>query len=99
VGEVYSAFRGRYACERAARTPKRFEELGMRKFTAVLVATSMLGLAGCMSGSDAGLAKSGFDADIDYQKMAVINQSARLNGHDIVWINPPTKKKSDTSNQ
>lgn len=70
----------------------------MRKLTATLVATSMLGLAGCMSGSDAGLVKSGFDEDIDYHKMAVITQDARLRGHDIVWINPPTKKKG-VSNQ
>ena len=72
----------------------------MRKFTATLVVTSItLGLAGCMSGSDAGLAKSGFDDDIDWKKMAVITQDARLRGHDIVWINPPTKKKSESSNR
>ncbi len=69
----------------------------MRKITATLVAVSMLGLGGCMSGSDAGLAKSHFYDDVDWHKMSVITQDARMRGHDIVWINPPTKKK--TSNQ
>ena len=70
----------------------------MRKSIATLVALSMLGLSGCMS-SDAGVAKSTFDDDVDYRKMAVLNEHARMRGHDIVWINPPTKKKSDTSSR
>ena len=70
----------------------------MRKFAAALVGVSMLGLGGCMSGSSSqGLAKSGFYDDVDWHKMSVITSDARLRGHDIVWINPPTKKK--TSNQ
>lgn len=70
----------------------------MRKSIATLVALSMLGLSGCMS-SDAAVTKSNFDADVDYHKMSVISQDARLRGADIVWINPPTKKKSDISRQ
>ena len=70
----------------------------MRKSIATLVALSMLGLSGCMS-SDAAVTKSNFDANVDYRKMAVINEHARMRGHDIVWINPPTKKKSDISRQ
>lgn len=69
----------------------------MRKFAAALVGISLLGLGGCMSGSSQGLAKSGFYDDVDWHKMSVITSDARLRGHDIVWINPPTKKK--TSNQ
>ncbi|HVF35135.1 MAG TPA: hypothetical protein VND91_07400 [Candidatus Saccharimonadia bacterium] len=68
----------------------------MRKSIATLVALSMLGLSGCMS-SDAAVTRSTFDDDIDYYKMAVLNEDARMRGHDIVWINPPTKKKSDSS--
>jgi len=79
--------------------PEAFEELGMRKSLAILVSTSMLGLTGCMTGSDAGLTRSNFDSDIDYYKMAVITEDARMRGHDIVWINPPTKKKSGISTQ
>ena len=71
----------------------------MRKSMVLLAVAAAFGLSGCMSSSDAGLAKSQFYDDIDWHKMSIITQEARLRGHDIVWINPPTKKKSDSSNR
>lgn len=65
----------------------------MRKFTAVTMAAAVAVLSGCASGS-ANVAKtSSFHDDVDWDKMTVITRDARQRGYDVVWVNPPTKKK------
>ena len=71
----------------------------MRKPTVLMIAAAAIGLSGCMSSTNSGLAKSQFYDDIDWRKMSIITAEARLRGHDIVWINPPTKKKSESRNR
>ena len=34
-----------------------------------------------------------FDADVDFQKMAIITEDALGRGYKIVWVNPPQKSK------
>ena len=36
--------------------------------------------------------ESSFDADVDFQKMAIITEDALSRGHKIVWIHPPQKR-------
>jgi len=39
--------------------------------------------------------RSRFDADVDFQKMAIITEDALGRGYRIMWVNPPQKRRSD----
>jgi hypothetical protein len=44
--------------------------------------------------------RSRFDADVDYQKMAIITEDALGRGYRIMWVNPPQKRRaSDKSDR
>jgi hypothetical protein len=38
--------------------------------------------------------RSRFDADVDFQKMAIITEDALGRGYKIMWVNPPQKRRS-----
>ena len=40
------------------------------------------------------MAQSAFEADVDFQKMAIITEDALSRGYKIVWVHPPQKKKA-----
>jgi succinate dehydrogenase hydrophobic anchor subunit len=34
-------------------------------------------------------------ATVDKDRVAIINQQAKRNGVDVIWVNPPTRRKPD----
>lgn len=67
----------------------------MRSTLAILAAGVMLaGLAGCGTVPTAGDTPSaGGHSKLDTELMAAVESSAKVNGADVYWINPPTKRK------
>jgi hypothetical protein len=70
----------------------------MRGSRWMLPAAAIAALAGCATtgngGSSRAVSTSSFDADVDYQLMAIITEDALRRGYKIMWINPPQKKAS-----
>ena len=67
----------------------------MRKPVLSLFAVAIVAsLSGCAtSGEPAAVAMSPYDADVDWEKVTILTRDARSRGYDIVWVNPPAKKK------
>ena len=65
----------------------------MRKTIAVLAVALVGSLTGCAGTGQSNVAMSPFDSDVDWDKVTVITRDARARGYDVVWVNPPTKKK------
>ena len=68
----------------------------MRKSILAFFAVAVVGsLSGCATSGEPVVAKSPFDSDIDWDKVTVITRDARSRGYDVVWVNPPSKKKDN----
>ena len=66
----------------------------MRKtILATLAVVFAAGLTGCATNGEPAVAMSPFDSDVDWDKVTIITRDARQRGYDVVWVNPPTKKK------
>jgi hypothetical protein len=65
---------------------------------------AIVALGGCATtstgngGSSGSVSASSFDADVDYQMMAIITEDALRRGYKIMWINPPQKKPAKSRN-
>lgn len=66
----------------------------MRVSKWVVLVAAIAALSGCATsgGSSRAVSTSSFDADVDYQMMAIITEDALRRGYKIMWINPPQKK-------
>lgn len=50
-------------------------------------------LAGCAAtGGSQPLSKSGYDADVDWEKMSIITREAEMRGYKVWWVHPPQKR-------
>ncbi len=51
-------------------------------------------LAGCAAtgGASQPLTKSGYDADVDWEKMTIITRDAEMRGYKVLWVHPPQKR-------
>jgi hypothetical protein len=54
-------------------------------------------LAGCAAtgGASQPLSKSGYDADVDWEKMSIITREAEMRGYKVWWVHPPQKRARD----
>lgn len=69
----------------------------MRKPILAMFAVAVVAsLSGCATSGEPVVAMSPFDSDVDWDKVTVITRDARSRGYDVVWVNPPTKKKDHT---
>lgn len=71
----------------------------MRGIKAGLVAAFVFAVAGCAMDGGASNLKAGIDDNVDWVKMSVITQDARMRGYQIVWVNPPQKKMPSSENR
>ena len=71
----------------------------MRKFLALATASVVLALSGCAGGTANVAKQSSFHDDVDWDKMTMLTRDARERGYDVVWVNPPTKKKDAPANR
>lgn len=63
----------------------------MKRLVSITLAALCITLFACAS-SGAQLARSSYGDDVDVAKMNAITDRALLDGHRIVWVNPPLKR-------
>jgi hypothetical protein len=96
--------------DRLSRKPASIEarqllEAAMLTFRkTVLLCTSVLAMTlvlfGCATTQErATNASVPYDDDIDHQRMAAIDLIARQRGIDVIWVNPPRKKRTLASRE
>lgn len=68
----------------------------MRQMKWLMAAIAIAALGGCATSAPRTnyVAQTSFDADVDFQKMAIITEDALTRGYRIVWVHPPQKKKA-----
>ena len=68
----------------------------MKRSTLLAVAVTFLALAGCASTGGPRVANR-YGADVDTEKVLIVNQWAQTKGATVVWINFPQKLKTAES--
>ncbi len=68
----------------------------MRQLKWFVGAIAIAALGGCATSQPRTNAtpQSAFEADVDFQKMAIITEDALSRGYKIVWVHPPQKRKA-----
>jgi hypothetical protein len=69
-------------------------EIAMRTSRVLLSLAAPALLAGCAAtgGASQPLSKSGYDADVDWEKMSIITREAEMRGYKVLWVHPPQKR-------